>query len=274
MASKNKTSTLGVKSMIKTDGRRMFTMPLVYIMIGICFVVPILILVMTTMMPSSSFDPVTGEEIVSQTFTNVWQAFGSLPIIAKARPNGGASASASQMDITSMCNINMLYFAVAVFGSIFIAQDFKSGYAKNLFTSRSKKSEYLISKTVCLFFAAVIMFIVYFIGAMVGGAIARLSFSTEGFGVFGIVMCMIAKIFATLIFVSITVAVSVSAKQKLWLSILGSCAAGMLLYTMIPMVTPLNSTPLNVVLCAAGGGLFAFALGAVSNTVLKRTSLA
>ncbi len=272
MASKNKTSTLGVKSMIKTDGRRMFTMPLVYIMIGICFVVPILILVMTTMMPSSSFEPVTGEEIVSQTFTNVWQAFGSLPVIAKARPNGGASAS--QMDITSMCNINMLYFAVAVFGSIFIAQDFKSGYAKNLFTSRSKKSEYVISKTVCLFFAAVIMFIVYFIGAMVGGAIARLSFSTEGFGVFGIVMCMIAKIFATLIFVSITVAVSVSAKQKLWLSILGSCTAGMLLYTMIPMVTPLNSTPLNVVLCAAGGGLFAFALGAVSNTVLKRTSLA
>lgn len=274
MANKNKTSALGVKSMIKTDGRRMFTMPLVYIMIGICFVVPILILVMTTMMPSSSFDPVTGEEIVSQTFTNVWQAFGSLPVIAKARPNGGANVSASQMDITGMCNINMLYFAVAVFGSIFIAQDFKSGYAKNLFTARSKKSEYVISKTVCLFLAAAIMFIAYFIGAMVGGAIARLSFSTEGFGVFGIVMCMVAKIFATLIFVSITVAISVAAKQKLWLSILASCAAGMLLYTMIPMVTPLNSTLLNVVLCAAGGGLFAFGLGAVSNAVLKRTSLA
>lgn len=274
MVNKNKTSSLGVKSMIKTDGRRMATMPLVYIMTGICFVVPILILVMTTMMPSSNFDPVTGEEIVSQTFTNVWQAFGSLPLIDKARPNGGVNASASQMDITGMCNINMLYFAVAIFGSIFIAQDFKSGYAKNLFTARAKKSEYVISKTVCLFFASAIMFIAYFIGAMAGGAIAGLSFSTEGFGVFGIVMCMIAKIVAALIFVSITVTVGVAAKQKLWLSILLSCAAGMLLYTMIPMVTPLNSTGLNVLLCAVGGGLFALGLGVLSNVVLNRTSLA
>lgn len=44
-------------------------------------------------------------------------------------------------------NINMLYFFVAVFVCLFVSDDFRSGYAKNLFTVRSKKSDYVISKT-------------------------------------------------------------------------------------------------------------------------------
>ena len=36
---------------------------------------------------------------------------------------------------------------------------------------------------------------------------------------------------------------------------------------------PLGSTIMNVVLCAAGGAMFAFGLGAASNIVLKKTSL-
>lgn len=39
-----------LKSMMKVDFRRMFTSKLFYIMIGVCLIVPILILVMTTMM--------------------------------------------------------------------------------------------------------------------------------------------------------------------------------------------------------------------------------
>lgn len=37
-------------TMMAVDFRRMFTMPFLYIMVGICIVMPILILVMTTMM--------------------------------------------------------------------------------------------------------------------------------------------------------------------------------------------------------------------------------
>ena len=51
-----------LKSMLKVDFKRMFTMPLVYIMAGVCFVMPILILVMTSMMPSTQGDPTTGVE--------------------------------------------------------------------------------------------------------------------------------------------------------------------------------------------------------------------
>ena len=47
----------------------------------------------------------------------------------------------------------------------------------------------------------------------------------------------------------------------------------MLLFMMVSMITPLGSTIINVALCAAGGALFAFGLGAISKVVLKNTSV-
>ena len=49
--------------------------------------------------------------------------------------------------------------------------------------------------------------------------------------------------------------------------------AAMLLYMMVPMVTPLDSGIMNVILCFAAGGLICVGLGAVSCQVLKRGSL-
>lgn len=250
-----------MKRMLKVDFKRMFTMPLVYIMAGVSFALPILILIMTTMMGGTTVDPTTGVETTVETFTNVWQAFGS------------ESGNAMGMDLTSMCNINMLYFLVAVFVCVFVADDFRSGYAKNIFTIRSKKIDYVCSKSLVGFVGAILMFILYFIGAMIGGAIAGLSFDTTGFGVSGIIICFFSKIFMTAIFVSIALLLGTIAKQKLWLSILGSFAAGMLLYTMIPMIAPLNASPLNLVMCLAGGILFFLGLGAISNMILNKTNL-
>ena len=42
---------------------------------------------------------------------------------------------------------------------------------------------------------------------------------------------------------------------------------------MTSMITPLSSTLMNVLLCLAGGALFAVGLGAASNAVLRKTSL-
>ena len=56
-------------------------------------------------------------------------------------------------------------------------------------------------------------------------------------------------------------------------AICGSLGGGMLLFMMVSMITPLSSTIINVVLCAVGGVLFAFGLGAVSKQVLKKTRL-
>lgn len=260
-----------LKSMLKVDFRRMFTMPLVYIMFGICLVMPVLILVMTTMMDgTTSVNPQTGAETTIEGFKNVWQIIGSVSNSGEA----GAEA-AMAMDLTSMCNINLVYFILAVLVCLFVADDFRSGYAKNLFTVRAKKTDYVISKTVVGIVGGVGMIVLFFVGAMLGGAIAGLPFNLASVGATlgGIVSCMIAKVCVVAVFVPIYLTISVAAKQRAWLSILGSLGAGMLLFAMIPMMTPLNSTPLNVVLCLAGGAMFSFGLGAVGNVILKKTSL-
>ena len=252
-----------VKSMLKVDFRRMFKSKLFYILIACALVMPILMTVMMAMMDGSvSVDPQTGVETVMQGPENTWQNIGTLP----GEPLGGD-------EIFMMCNINMAFMGVAVFVCLFISDDFRSGYAKNLFTVRAKRGEYVVSKTISGFICGAFMLISYFIGSMLGGAISGLSFDLHGLNAGNIVMCMLAKVFLMLVFVSIFTLISVAAKQKAWLALCGSLGGGMLLFMMVSMITPLGSTPIHVVLCAVGGVLFAIALGAISKTVLKKTSL-
>ncbi len=251
-----------LKSMLRVDFRRMFTMPLLYILVGVCLAMPILILVMTTMMDGAvTVDPQTGVETVVEGFRNTWEAIGTL------------STESAGMSMIGMCNINLLYFLAAVLVCIFVADDFRSGYAKNLFTVRARKGDYVISKTIVCFAGSVLMLLAFFAGTMVGGAIAGLPFDTGAAGVRGIVMCLLSKLCLAAVFVPIYLLWSVVGKQKLWLSLVGSFCVGMLFFMMIPMLTPLNSGIRNVMLCVAGGALFSVGLGAVSNTVLKKTSL-
>lgn len=257
-----------LRSMLSVDFRRMFTTPLLYIMAGVCLIVPILILVMTTKLGGSvTVDPQTGAETVMEGFENVWQIIGTVS------DSAGGEAAGMDMSITGMCNINMLYFAVAVFVSLFVADDFRSGYAKNLFAVRAKKNDYVISKTLVGFTGGAFMLLVFFAGSLLGGAMAGLSFEMTGFGAEGLVSCLFSKIFLTAVFVSVFLCMSVIAKQKLWLSLLLSLAVGMLLFNIVPMAAPLDSTAANLFVCAAGGVLFSAGMGAVSNAVLKKTSL-
>ena len=253
-----------MKSMLKVDARRMFKSRLFYILIAASLVMPVLMTVMMAMMDGSvSVDPQTGVETVMRGPENTWQNIGTLP--------GGEAMGGNE--VFMMCNINMMFMAVAVFVCLFISDDFRSGYAKNLFTVRAKKGDYVISKTLCGFVCGALMLIAYFIGSLLGGAIAGLSFDLFGLGVGNIVMCMLAKVFLMLVFVSIFTLISVAAKQKAWLSICGSLGGGMLLFMMVSMITPLASTVINVALCAAGGAMFAFGLGAISKVILQKNSL-
>ena len=252
-----------VKSMLKVDFRRMFKSKLFYILIACALVIPILMTVMMSMMDGSvSVNPQTGVETVMHGPENAWQNIGTLP----SEPLGGD-------EIFMMCNINMAFMGVAVFVCLFISDDFRSGYAKNLFTVRAKRGEYVFSKTVAGFVCGATMLIAYLIGAILGGAVSSLSFDLHGLNAGNLVMCMLAKIFLMLVFVSIFTLISVAAKQKAWLAICGSLGGGMLLFMMVSMITPLGSTAINVLLCAVGGVGFSFGLGAVSNLVLKKTSL-
>lgn len=255
-----------IKTMLTVDFRRMFRSKLFYILLACALIMPILMTVMMTMMDGSeSMNQQTGEITIIHGPENTWQSIGTLPTDDGAAMGG--------MDVMAMCNINMMFMLVAVFICLFISDDFRCGFSKNLFTVRAKKGDYVISKTMAGFVCGSLMLIAYFVGAVLGGAISGLSFSLEGLSVGNLVMCMLAKIFLMLVFVSIFVAISVAAKQKAWLSICGSLGGGMILFMMVSMITPLNSTIVNVVLCLIGGLLFSTGLGAVSNLILKKKDI-
>ena len=261
-----------MKSMLRVDMRRMLRSRLFYILLACALLVPVVMTVMLTMMDGTvPTDPQTGlpgEPMEGPEY--VWESIGTLP----AEETQSADAAMGGMDVMAMCNINMAFMGVAVFVCLFISDDFRSGYSKNLFTVRSKKSDYVISKTLMGTLCGVLMLIAYFIGAMLGGAVSGLSFELiGGLSIGNIIMCMLAKSFLMLVFVSIFVAISVAAKQRAWLSICGSLGGGMLLFMMVGMITPLGSTMINVALCLAGGLLFALGLGAISNVILKKTGL-
>lgn len=253
-------------SMLAVDFKRMWRSRLFYILIACALIIPILMTVMMTMMDGSvSVDPQTGVETVIHGPENAWQSIGTLPTADGAAMGG--------MDVMAMCNINMMFMLAAVFICLFISEDFRSGYAKNLFTVRAKKGDYVISKTLAGFVCGALMLIFYFIGALLGGAISGLSFDLCGLTITNLVMCMLAKIMLMLVFIAIFVLISVAAKQRAWLSLCGSLGGGMLLFMMVPMITPLGSTAMNVLLCLAGGALFSVGLGTASKAVLSKTSL-
>ncbi|MBO5324145.1 MAG: ABC transporter permease [Oscillospiraceae bacterium] len=251
-------------SMLKVDFRRMLKSKTFYILLACALVIPILMTVMMTMMDGSvSVNPQTGEETIMEGPENTWQNIGTLP--------GGEAMGGNE--IFMMCNINMMFMLVAVFICPFVSEDFRSGFAKNLFTIRAKKGDYVVSKTVSGVICGSYMLIAYFVGTMLGGAISGLSFDLHGLTMGNIAMCMVAKIFLMSVFVSIDVIVSVAAKQKAWLCLCGSLGAGMLLFMMVSLITPLGSTLLHVIGCLAGGILFGVGLGVFSNKILNKTSL-
>ena len=203
-------------------------------------------------------------------FDFVWQILGSVSGGAAQQPTDQAAMS---MDLVSMCNINMMFFAVAVLVCIFIADDFRSGYTKNLFTVRAKKTDYVISKTLVCFIGSACMLVAFFVGSVIGGGVAGLPYTMDGFNGLNLLFCMLSKILLLPVFVSIFTVMSVIAKQKAWLSICLSLGVGMLLFMMIPTLTPLNASIVHVLGCLVGGVLFAVGLGAISNLILKKTSL-
>ncbi|MBQ8430840.1 MAG: ABC transporter permease [Clostridia bacterium] len=250
-----------MKSMLKVDFKRMFTTPLFYIMIGISLIMPILILVMTTMMDGTvTTDPQTGVKTTIEGFKNVWQIIGT----------SSKEGASNGMDIISMCNINMMFFVIAVFVGIFVTEDFRSGYAKNLFTVRSKKTDYAISKSVVCFIAGAFMIVAFFVGSMLGGAISGLPFALKGATAFNVVMCLLSKIFLVGIFIAIFIFASIIAKQRLWLALILSLGIGMLFFTMVPIITPLNSGLINAILCLAGSVGFVALFVWLSNIIIKK----
>lgn len=263
-------------SMLRVDFMRMFRMRLIYILLAIALLTPILILVMTTMMDGTvSVNPQTGKETVIEGFDYVWQIIGttSADAMGGMDMSGMDSNGGMDMSLTAMCNINLLYFAVSVLVCIFVADDFRSGYAKNIFTIRADGTEYIISKTLVTTLGGALMVLAFFLGSLLGGAIAGLPFDMVGFDVANLAMCIASKMLLVFVFVPIYLLMSVIAKDKLWLSIILSLMVSMLLFMMVPMLSPLDSSIMNVLFSAVGGIALATGLGAISRVIIKKTAV-
>lgn len=260
-----------LSTMISLDFKRLFMSKFFYIILGSCLIAPILILIMTQMMSGSPMNDQYGNPIIDELgnpvlmegFKNVWQMLGAV----------SSSSMGMSMDITSMCNINMLYFAIIVFVSLFIGQEFKCGYSKNLFTMRSSKKEYVFSKSIVSSTVGMLMIMFFFIGSLLGAAISGVSFELVDVNTLNIVMCLLSKLGLVLVFVGIFIVVSVIGKDKIWLSMIIGLSVSMLLFMMIPTISPLDATFTEVLMSFVGGLIFLVGLGFVSIKILEKNNL-
>ena len=243
-----------IKSMISVDFYRLFHTPLFYIMIFVSAIIPALVLTMTG----------ANETADVQTFTNVWQVVESI---------SGENSDKGLMSLATMCNINMVFIFVAILVSIFVSHDYSSGYNKSIFTVHPKKVDYVISKSIVGLLSGGCMVVAYVIGSLVAGVISGLSFSLGGATALNAFTCILSKICLMGIFVPLYITVAVFFKQKLWLSILGSFAVGILFYPIAMITAPLNASTLNLILCLVGGAMLGIGFGALATLILNKRDL-
>ena len=142
-----------LRGMLGVDFYRLFHTPLFYIFLGIAAIIPAMVSAFTTM-------PDQNGNVMEPLYSNVWQ------IIAASEPLYVINT------IADYANMNMVFIFGGIMVSIFIGNDYRSGYVKQLFTTHAKKQDYMISKTLSCAFAIVCMCITYFIGGTLGGLIA------------------------------------------------------------------------------------------------------
>lgn len=152
--------TRRIKGMLGVDFYRLFHTPLFYIFLAIAAIIPAMVSAMT-MMPDPSGNT------MEPLYSNVWQ------IIAAAKPLYVIEG------IADYANMNMVFIFGGIMVSVFIGHDYKSGYVKQLFTTHSKKQDYMISKSLTCAFAMACMCITYLVGGIAGGIFAKYSFSVN-----------------------------------------------------------------------------------------------
>jgi len=142
-----------IKGMLGVDFYRLFHTPMFYIFLAIAAIIPAMVSAMT-MMPDPS------GRTMEPLYSNVWQ------IIAASEPLYVIRT------IADYANMNMVFIFGGIMVSIFIGNDYRSGYVKQLFTTHAKKQDYMISKSLVCAFAMACMCVAYLIGGTAGGLLA------------------------------------------------------------------------------------------------------
>lgn len=186
-----------LKGMLGVDFYRLFHTPLLYIFLAIAAIIPALV----------SMGAMSGGAEGAETagmFTNAWQ------IIAAQNPLYVIN------DMGDYANMNMVFIFGGIMISIFIGHDYKSGYVKQLFTTHSKKQDYMLSKTLLGAFSMTCMCVTYMIGGMISAAGTGLPFTVDA----GSLICAIlGKMLMSLGWASLYTFINIIFRSKFGISI-------------------------------------------------------
>lgn len=149
-----------LKGMLGVDFYRLFHTPMYYIFLAIAAIIPAMILGTTGM-------PGPDGTVTTPLYTNTWH------IIAAESPLYVVNS------IAEYANMNMVFIFGGIMVSIFIGNDYKSGYVKQLFTTHAKKQDYMMSKTITCAFAMACMCITYLLGGIAAGLLVGASFEVN-----------------------------------------------------------------------------------------------
>ena len=260
-----------MRSMLKLDFYRLFHTPAFYIMLLVAAIIPALLLTTAGIDPSTtgaatggipgSVPTAANAATPAMEITNTWQLIES---------TGGSAIAENPLDFGGFANINMVFIFAGLLMAIFVAHDYSSGFAKNIFTVHSKKMDYVASKSSIGVFSGVCMIITYVIGAVASGLITGKSFDVN---MSGLVMCLMSKMLLMGVFCSLFLGIAVFFRNKLWLTIVFTFLFGMILYPAGSVAT-LSATVVTVLISLLVGAIGAIAFGAVSAFILKKRDLA
>lgn len=178
-----------IKGMLGVDFHRLFHTPLLYIFLGVAAIIPALV-------------SMGGGE--NSMYTTMWQ------IIAADSPLYVIN------NMGDYANMNMVFIFGGIMISIFIGHDYKSGYVKQLFTTHSKKQDYMMSKSLVGAFTMMCMCVTYLIGGTISGATTGLSLSVNA----GSLICAIfGKMIMSLGWASLYTFINVIFRSKFGISI-------------------------------------------------------
>ncbi|MBQ8080428.1 MAG: hypothetical protein IJ240_00865 [Clostridia bacterium] len=220
------TLTKRLKSMLGVDFYRLFHTPMFYIFLAIAAIIPGML---------SSMGMMSGPNgaAAAPLFTNAWN------IVAADSPLYVVH------DIGEYANMNMVFIFGGIMVSIFIGHDYRSGYVKQLFTTHSHKSEYMISKSLVCAFAMVCMCATYLLGGIAGGLFAGMEFRAN---YFSLLLAILGKAVMSLGWASLYTFLNVIFRRQFGVSITSSFILG----TGIPIIGAAallgNSPALNIFL--------------------------
>ncbi|MBR2432061.1 MAG: hypothetical protein IKB23_04010 [Clostridia bacterium] len=188
-----------IMGMLGVDFYRLFHTPLFYIFLAIAAIIPAMVSGMTAM-PGPD-----GETI--KLYTNAWQIIAAEDSLYVIR------------GIADYANMNMVFIFGGIMVSIFIGHDYKSGYVKQLFTTHSKKEDYMISKSLTAAFSMACMCITYFIGGIAGGIFAGYEWDVN---VGSLIIAILGKILMSLGWASLFTFLNVIFRRYFGISVASS----------------------------------------------------